>query len=164
LPNLLQAFVAAKDILDFGVLNHRFDFLFGPLHSLIEQPLQQDRLLLRLSESEYCPLDPSRTLQVVGNGGGSPKVVEPAGLTVSRDYDVPWKKQTLDIAELARLRFEEGLGSRQIAGRMGIPRTTAITAVHRLEKARGVKMTSFIKLVPGIALALATTGQLRSPR
>jgi len=66
-------------------------------------------------------------------------VVEPEGLTVLRDYDVPWKKQALDIVELARLRFEEGLGSRQIAGRMGIPRTTAISAIHRLEKARGLR-------------------------
>jgi DNA-binding transcriptional regulator LsrR (DeoR family) len=62
-------------------------------------------------------------------------VIEPAGLTVPREFDVPWKKQGLDIAELARLRFEEGLGSRLIAKRLGIPRTTAITAVHRLEKA-----------------------------
>lgn len=66
-------------------------------------------------------------------------LVEPAGLTVSREYAVPWKKQGLDIAELARLRFEEGLGSRLIAKRLGIPRTTAITAVHRLEKARGLR-------------------------
>ena len=66
-------------------------------------------------------------------------MVEPAGLTVLREYEVPWKKQGLDVVELARLRFEEGLGSRLIAQRMGIPRTTAITAVHRLEKARGLR-------------------------
>ena len=66
-------------------------------------------------------------------------MVEPAGLAVSREYEIPWKKQTLDIAELARLRFEEGLGSQQICRRMGIPRTTAITAVHRLERERGLR-------------------------
>ena len=66
-------------------------------------------------------------------------VVEPAGLAVLREYEIHWKKQTLDIAELARLRFEEGLGSRQIARRLGIPRTTAITAVHRLERAKGLR-------------------------
>jgi DNA-binding transcriptional regulator LsrR (DeoR family) len=66
-------------------------------------------------------------------------VVEPAGLAVLREYEIPWKKQSLDLAELARLRFEEGLGSRLIARRLGIPRTTAITAVHRLEKARGLR-------------------------
>jgi DNA-binding transcriptional regulator LsrR (DeoR family) len=66
-------------------------------------------------------------------------VVEPAGLAVLRDYEIPWKKQSYDIAELARLRFEEGLGSRLIAGRLGIPRTTAIKAVHHLEKARGLR-------------------------
>jgi len=78
-------------------------------------------------------------LQVVKNGRSCAKVVEPAGLAVSREYEIPWKKQTLDIAELARLRFEEGLGSRQICRRMGIPRTTAITAVHRLERERGLR-------------------------
>ncbi len=64
-------------------------------------------------------------------------MVEPAGLTVSRDFAVPWKKQSYDIAELARLRFEDGFGSRQIAARLGIPRTTAIDAIHRLERERG---------------------------
>jgi predicted DNA-binding protein (UPF0251 family) len=72
-------------------------------------------------------------------GRGSAIVVEPAGLTVSRTYGISWKKQSLDIAELARLRFEEGLGSRVIAHRMGIPRTTATTAIHRLESARGIR-------------------------
>jgi hypothetical protein len=73
----------------------------------------------------------------VENGRGCAKLVEPAGLVVSRTYEISWKKQTYDIAELARLRFEEGLGSRKIATRLGIPRTTAIHAVHRLEKQRG---------------------------
>jgi len=73
------------------------------------------------------------------NGRGCAKVVEPTGLSVSREYKVPWKKQKFDIAELARLRFDENLGSRQIADRLGIPRTTAITAVHRLEKAKGLR-------------------------
>jgi hypothetical protein len=68
---------------------------------------------------------------------GCDKVFEPAGLTVSREYEIPWKKQPYDIAELARLRFEEGLGSRLIAARLGIPRSTAIAAVHRLERAKG---------------------------
>jgi len=66
-------------------------------------------------------------------------VVEPTGLTVSRDHEIPWKKQTFDIAELARLRFEEELGSRLISQRLGIPRTTAIAAIHRLEKAWGLR-------------------------
>ena len=72
-------------------------------------------------------------------GRGSAIVVEPAGLTVSREYEVPWKKQTLDIAKLAHLRFEKGVGSRVIAKVMGIPRTTAITAIRRLEVARGMR-------------------------
>ena len=57
------------------------------------------------------------------------QVDEPAGLTVSRTYENLWKKQTLDKTELAKLRFEEGLSSRQIASRLGVLRTTAIMAV-----------------------------------
>jgi DNA-binding transcriptional regulator LsrR (DeoR family) len=67
------------------------------------------------------------------------KLVEPTGLSVLREYEIPWKKQTLDVAKLAFLRFEEGLGSRQIAARLGISRTTAITAIHRLERERGLR-------------------------
>jgi DNA-binding transcriptional regulator LsrR (DeoR family) len=63
-------------------------------------------------------------------------VVEPAGLAVLREYEILWKKQSYDIAELARLRCEEQLGARQIAKRLGIPSTTAISALHRLEKER----------------------------
>ncbi len=79
--------------------------------------------------------EPRRTLNKKF-GRGCAKLVEPAGLTVSREYEVPWKKQSYDIAELARLRIEEGLGSRLIARRLGIPRTTAINAIHRLERAK----------------------------
>jgi hypothetical protein len=63
-------------------------------------------------------------------------VVEPAGLAVSREYAIPWKKQSYDPAELAFLRFEEGLNAVQIAKAMGIPRTTAVGAIHRLEWVR----------------------------
>ena len=72
-------------------------------------------------------------------GRGCVKLVEPVGLVVSRTYEISWKKQTLNIAELARLRFEEGLGSRRISAIMGIPRTTAINAVHRLEREKGLR-------------------------
>ena len=66
-------------------------------------------------------------------------MIEPAGLAVSRVYEVPWKKQGLDVAELARLRFEEGLGSRQILVRMGTPRSTAIKAIRRLKRIGAAK-------------------------
>ena len=72
-------------------------------------------------------------------GRGCAKLVEPAGLSISREYKIHWKKQTYDIAELAFLRFEEKLGSRQISRRLGIPRTTVIGVVHRLEKQRGLR-------------------------
>jgi len=66
-------------------------------------------------------------------------VVEPRGVTVLREYKIPWKKQTLDIAELARMRFEENLGSRQICKLIKAPRSTAIDAIHRLERERGIR-------------------------
>ena len=43
------------------------------------------------------------------SGRACAKVVEPVGLSVLREYEIPWKKQSYDIAKLARLRFEEGL-------------------------------------------------------
>ena len=64
--------------------------------------------------------------------------------------------------ELARVRFEEGLCSRQIAARLGIPRTTAIKAIDRLERAGGASMTAFIKWSVGIKVALLATGQIKS--
>lgn len=65
---------------------------------------------------------------------GCPKVIEPQGLTVNRVYAILWKKQSLDPAELAQMRIEEGLGSRVISQRLGLPRSTAIGAIHRLER------------------------------
>ena len=61
------------------------------------------------------------------------KVVEPKGLTVNRICEILWKKQILDIALLARMRFEEKLGSRVISQQLGLPRTTVATAIRRLE-------------------------------
>lgn len=66
-------------------------------------------------------------------------MLEPRGVTVSREYTIPWKKQGLDIAELARMRFEENMGSRQICKLMKAPRTTVIDAIHRLEKERDLR-------------------------
>ena len=66
-------------------------------------------------------------------------MVEPQGFTVSREYEIPWKKQSPDFAKLAQLRFEERLGSRQVAARLGILKTTAINAIHRLERERGLR-------------------------
>ena len=73
---------------------------------------------------------------IIKFGRGCPKVIEPQGLTVNRVYAILWKKQSLDTAELARMRVEEGLGSRVIAQRLGVPRSTVIGAIHRLERKR----------------------------
>ncbi len=73
------------------------------------------------------------------NGRPSARVLEPAGLTVSRTYEVAWKKKILDFAELAKLRFEDGLGSRVIAQRIGANRSTVIDAIHHLERHRELR-------------------------
>jgi hypothetical protein len=67
---------------------------------------------------------------------GCPKVIEPQGLTVIRVYAILWKKQSLETAELARMRIEEGLGSRVISQRLGVLGSTVIGAIHRLERKR----------------------------
>jgi len=72
----------------------------------------------------------------IKDGRECPKVVEHLGLVIHREYEVLWKKPTLDMKLLARLRHQ-GLGSRQICKMMAAPRTTVITAIHRLEKRSG---------------------------
>ena len=79
------------------------------------------------------------TLQVVGFGREYAKLGEPRGATILREYKIPWKKQGLDIAGLARMRFEENLGSRQICKLVKAPRSTVISAIHRLERERGLR-------------------------
>lgn len=61
-------------------------------------------------------------------------LVEPVGLVVSRTYEIQWKMQTFNIAELARMRLEERRGYRYIAKTLGIPKSTARDAVLRIEK------------------------------
>ena len=57
---------------------------------------------------------------------------------VSRTYQVSWKKQGLNLQELARLKFEEKLATAEVARILGAPRTTVIEAIRKLEKNRGM--------------------------
>jgi DNA-binding GntR family transcriptional regulator len=51
---------------------------------------------------------------------------------------VSWKKQGLNLQELARLKFEEKLATAEVARILGAPRTTVIEAIRKLEKNRGM--------------------------
>lgn len=50
-----------------------------------------------------------------------------------------WKKQGLDLQELARLKFEEKLATAEIARILATPRTTVIKALRKLEIAKGLR-------------------------
>jgi hypothetical protein len=67
-------------------------------------------------------------------GRGCIKAVEPAELVVPRAYAVAWKKQALEVVELARLRREEKLGLRAIAACLCVPRTTVAIACRRMRQ------------------------------
>jgi hypothetical protein len=60
-------------------------------------------------------------------------VSEPSGLTIQRHYEIQWKKQTLNGAELASLRFEKGLGPVELSKRFGVTRTAITMAINRFE-------------------------------
>ena len=66
-------------------------------------------------------------------------MVEPRGLSVAREYEIPWKKKSLNLAELASMRFEAKLSFREISRRMGLPKSTVIGAANRLENRKGKK-------------------------
>jgi hypothetical protein len=72
--------------------------------------------------------------QVIGFGRGEPKVVEHHGLVIQREHRILWKNPSLDLKLLAQLKFDQGLGSRQICKLMKKPRSTVIAAIRRLEK------------------------------
>jgi len=53
---------------------------------------------------------------------------------IQREHRILWKNPTLDLKLLARLKFDEGLGSRQICKIMMKPRSTVIAELRGLEK------------------------------
>lgn len=66
-------------------------------------------------------------------GGGCPSKVEPnRALSVSRLRGVSWARNTLDLAELARLRWEERVKNGEIAYRMGVSRSTVMRGLRKL--------------------------------
>lgn len=75
----------------------------------------------------------------VRNGSPEPKVVEHQGLVIQREHEILWKNPSLDLKLLARLRFDQGLGSRQICKIMKKPRSTVIAAIRRIETEASVR-------------------------
>lgn len=69
----------------------------------------------------------------VGIGGGYPSKVEPnRALCVSMVRGASWARNTLDLAELARLRQIDGLTTAEIAARLGYGRSTVVKAIGKL--------------------------------
>ena len=64
--------------------------------------------------------------------------LEPEPITSKIEITVTWKKEQIDAAELARLRWVEKLGYKRIAARLGVSRSGVI---HRLRKMEALKGT-----------------------
>ena len=69
-------------------------------------------------------------------GGGCPNIVEPEPLTLKVEIAVLWKKEQLDLAELARLRWVEKWTRMQIADHFGLSRTTVCNWLRQAQAIR----------------------------
>ncbi len=72
-------------------------------------------------------------------GGGDPNLCEPEPLTSKVTIAAMWKKEQIDLAELARLRWVEKWNIERIASHLGIGTTTLKL---RLREIRGVDATA----------------------
>ena len=70
-------------------------------------------------ECSLLPFDPTRRVgsRTVGIGAHRPTVEEP--LAWIEDYPIQWREPRLDLAELAKLRWIEGLSRKDHANRFG---------------------------------------------
>jgi len=62
-------------------------------------------------------------------GAGWAKLVEPNPAAVSRRYGVSWKRQEVDLTELAISRWVEKLSMDALAQKFGVSRTFAISQI-----------------------------------
>lgn len=69
-------------------------------------------------------------------GGGCAKVVEPRTLTVRRSYPIQWKRERVDLAELANLRWIKKWRIERIAAHLDLGTTTV---KRHLAEVRGHK-------------------------
>ena len=73
------------------------------------------------------------------NGRGEANVFEPTQLSLMRTYRVWWKKQRLNLDELAKLYWEDGLTMAQIAEKLRVGRTTVRDNLRKISSAKGGK-------------------------
>ncbi len=67
------------------------------------------------------------------NGGVHAIVSEPADLTVFRSYQVHWGRETLDLTELARLRWIERWQIERISAHLNYSRSGIKAALRKIE-------------------------------
>lgn len=68
------------------------------------------------------------------SGRGEANVFEPTQFSIKRIYRVQWRKQGLNLDELAKLYWENGLTMMQIANIMGVGRTTVRDNLQKLKQ------------------------------
>ena len=73
----------------------------------------------KTSEASVIPFDPTRRVgsSTVGNGARRSILDEP--LTRAEEYPIEWRELRVDLAELAKLRWIEGLSRKELAERYG---------------------------------------------
>ena len=61
---------------------------------------------------------------------------------VVNEYTAQWFRPEIDLSELAKLRFGKGWTLRKIANHLGVPKTTIVHRLKRLEEASDGKTSS----------------------
>lgn len=70
-------------------------------------------------------------------GGGCPKVLEPRTLTVRRSYPIQWKRERVDLAELANLRWIKKWRIERIAAHLDLGTTSVKRELAKIRSQKG---------------------------
>ena len=99
-------------------------------------------------------------------GGGDPKLCEPEPLTSKVTIAALWKKEQIDLAELARLRWVEKWKIERIASHAGIGTTSVKRSLRNPFGFYGAWTIASIgsQLISGGALSSNDWGLLTIPR
>jgi hypothetical protein len=69
-----------------------------------------------------------------GIGAGDGKVIEQSGAVVSRRYAISWKRQELDLTELAKSRWIERLTVDDLALKFKVGRSFVVSELARIRR------------------------------
>lgn len=93
--------------------------------------LNEDGRTIRLEGVEYFAKTGIRMPKIIG--GGQAKILETRVLTVSTAHPVEWKKYSLNLNELARLRWVEGWKIERLSVHFELSRTAIKDRLRGIE-------------------------------